>query len=322
MKSVHLRIYWQIQLLIFFPFFFFLGGYAQTDSSILAGHKVITLKEVVVRNNLDVPAFIERVKEDTSFFKAFRNLRIVEYTALNSIQILDKKNREQASLQSRSRQHRSNNCRWMEVLEEKATGDFYDAQHQYNYYTADLYANLFLARDTVCGETNIVKGIEFTARGKSRMAKHKEQLKMLFFDPGKKIPGLPFVGNKVALFDEDVAALYDFLIDMDLFKGEMCYVFKLTPRTNLSADERSRVVINEMTTWFRIESWQIVARTYDLSYKTLFYDFDVHMEVEMTQFENYTIPYLLRYNGSWDVPFKKREKAVFTATLFDFNKKD
>jgi len=32
------------------------------------------------------------------------------------------------------------------------------------------------------------------------------------------------------------------------------------------------------------------------------------------------VPQLLRYNGSWDVPFKKREKAIFTATLFDFEK--
>ena len=28
-------------------------------------------------------------------------------------------------------------------------------------------------------------------KGKSGMAKHKEQLKMLFFNPGKKIPGIP-----------------------------------------------------------------------------------------------------------------------------------
>jgi hypothetical protein len=81
-------------------------------------------------------------------------------------------------------------------------------------------------------------------------------------------------------------------------------------------------VINEMITWFRIDNWQIVARNYDLSYKTGVYDFDVHMEVEMTQFENYVVPKLLRYNGTWDVMFKKRERAVFTATLFDLGNKN
>jgi len=26
----------------------------------------------------------------------------------------------------------------------------------------------------------------------------------------------------------------------------------------------------------------------------------------------------MRYNGNWDVIFKKRENGIFTATLFDF----
>ena len=44
------------------------------------------------------------------------------------------------------------------------------------------------------------------------------------------------------------------------------------------------------------------------------------MEVEMTRFNDLLVPKILRYKGDWDVIFKKRERAVFTATLFDFNK--
>lgn len=316
---------YQKKLLILFSSLLVFSSFhsvGQNDSSIMAGKNRITLKEVIVRNNLDVPAFMKRIKEDTSFYKAFRNLRVLGFSSLNAIQVLNKKNEILASLDSRTRQYRSNGCRWMELIEEKTTGNFYDQDHQFNYYTADLYASLFFTNDTVCGETNIVKGIQFSTKGKSSMEKHKQQLKILFFDPGKKIPGLPFMGNKVALFEEAVAALYDFEIDMNLYNGEMCYLFKLTPRADLSSGERNRIVINEMITWFRIDNWQIIARNYDLSYKTLFYDFDVHMEVEMTQFETYTVPQLIRYNGSWNVPFKKREKAVFTATFFDFNLQD
>jgi hypothetical protein len=178
---------------------------------------------------------------------------------------------------------------------------------------------LFFANDTICGETNIVQGKAFSTKGKSGMAKHKEQLKMLFFNPGKRIPGIPFIGNKIAVFDEDVAALYDFVIDMQPFKDEMCYVFKLTPRENLSAAEKDQIVINEMTTWFNHETWEIVARNYDLSYKAGVYDFDVHIEVEMTKFGEYIVPKVLRYNGNWDVVLKKRERGIFTATLFGFN---
>ena len=37
---------------------------------------MVTLSEVVVRNNINMAKFIERVKNDTTFYKAFRNLRI------------------------------------------------------------------------------------------------------------------------------------------------------------------------------------------------------------------------------------------------------
>jgi hypothetical protein len=141
---------------------------------------------------------------------------------------------------------------------------------------------------------------------------------MLFFNPGKKIPGIPFIGGKIALFDEDVAKRYDFVVDMDAFKGEMCYVFTLTPREGLSDNKKDKIVVDEMITWFRIDTWEIVARKYTLSYNAGVYDFDVHMEVEMTKFGEYLVPSLMRYNGNWDVMLKKRERGVFTATLFDF----
>jgi hypothetical protein len=297
-----------------------LGAYAQKDSSVMVNKKAVTLKEVVVRSNLNVPAFIERIKEDTTFYKAFRNLKVLGYTALNDIRMMEKKGQVRATLNSRTQQLTKDGCRWMKVLEEATTGDMYDKQHNFNYYTANLYASLFFAKDTVCGETNIVKGNEFNTQGKSGIEKHKEQLRMLFFNPGKKIPGIPFIGNKIAVFDEDVSKLYDFVIDMNTFNGEMCYIFKLTPRTDLTSGEKDKIVINEMTTWFDVNNWNIVARNYDLSYSAGVYNFDVNMEVEMTRFEDLVVPKVLRYNGSWGVMFKGKERGVFTATLYDFKR--
>src|SRR5689334_17330171 len=72
------------------------------DSSVTVEKKIVTLKEVVVRNNLNVAAFIDRIKNDTTFYKAFRNLKVLGYTSLNDIRILDKKNNLEASLNSRT----------------------------------------------------------------------------------------------------------------------------------------------------------------------------------------------------------------------------
>jgi hypothetical protein len=74
-----------------------------------------------------------------------------------------------------------------------------------------------------------------------------------------------------------------------------------------------------MVTWFNAKTMEIMARNYDLSFNAGVYDFNVHMEVQLTRFGNLLVPKTLRYKGNWNVLFKKRERGVFTATLFDFN---
>lgn len=309
----------RIKLALLFSFFCLVVS-AQDDTTVVYKNQVFTLGDVVVRNNFDYPAFIEYIKNDTTFYKAFRNLRVLGFSSYNNIALLDKKGKVKASMQSTTRQLRSNGCRTMQVIEEKATGDFYDKEGNYNYTTAEMYASLFFTKGRVCGETNIVRGVSFSGKGKSGMAKHKEQLKQLFFNPGKRIPGLPFLANKVAIFDDEVAKLYDFKIDQEDYKGYQTYVFSIKPKANLSAWDRGNVVIDEMTTWFNAKTLEIIGRTYSLSYKAGVYDFDVDMEVQLQKVEGLLVPKLLRYRGNWDVMFKKREIANFTATLFDFKR--
>src|SRR5687768_18598803 len=88
--------------------------------------KMVNLTEVIVRTDLNIPKFIDRVKKDTTFYKAFRTLHIVGFTSWNDIRIRDKKGKTKASLLSKTRQVRSGNCRTMEILSEKTTGDFFE----------------------------------------------------------------------------------------------------------------------------------------------------------------------------------------------------
>ena len=150
--------------------------------------KMVTLSEVVVRNNLDISKFLQLIKNDTTFYKAFRTLRILGFTSLNDIRMMDKEKNVKASLQSKTIQHVNNGCRTMQTLQESTTGNMYDRDGNFNYYTAELYAGLFFTKQEVCGENNIVKGVELSTKAKSGIEKHKEQLKMLFFNPGKKFP--------------------------------------------------------------------------------------------------------------------------------------
>lgn len=137
---------------------------------------------------------------------------------------------------------------------------------------------------------------------------------MLFFNPGRKINGLPFMSNKTAIYDDDMAEKYDMDIDYDMYRGQSCYVFHQKVKPGKEGD----VVVDEMTTWFNDSTYEVVARNYSLSYDAGVYDFKVSMEVQMTTFGNLTVPSLLRYNGNWKAIFKKRERGIFTATLSDF----
>lgn len=288
------------------------------DTSIYFNQKAFTLAEVVVRNNFDYRAVLSAIQQDTSFYKAFRNLRILGYSSYNDIRLLGKNDQAKASLFSKTKQHRYNNCRYTEVLQEEVSGDFYGSGRKYNYMTAELYASLFFAKDTICGENNIVKGHNIRASGKKGLDKHKEQLKMLFFNPGKKIPGIPFIGDKLDLYDESAHELYDYRLDIAEWHGTLVYVFSITPKEDLGVFKNDRIVVDRMVTWMDMKTLQVMARNYSLSYKAGVYDFDVSMEVEMTRYKEWIVPKVLRYKGNWDVIFKKREKAIFTATLFDF----
>ena len=293
-----------------------LSCFAQDTTGIEALGKETVLSEVVIRSGFDVNRFLQRIKNDTTFYKAFRTLHILGFTSFNDIKMRDADGNIKASLYSKTRQNRSNGCRTMDVLEQRTTGDMYK-HGELNYYTAELYAGLFFTNGKVCGENNIVAGKQRNVRNKSGIEKHKEQLKMLFFNPGQKIPGIPFIGDKIDIFDPAISKKYDFSIDMDEMNGQQCYLFKIIPKEDTDRDD---IVFDNITTWFNSKTMEIVARNYDLSYDTPVYDFNVHMEVRMTKFQGLLVPSILTYNGNWKVAFKRRERGLFTATLFDFNK--
>jgi len=304
-------------LLAAFGLIVFIAPSFAQDSTINEQGQKFTLTEAIVRNHFDYKAILQRIKEDTSFYKAFKTLRTIGYSSFNHIEMKDKNEAVVATLNSKTKQTRKNNCRSMEVLEETTTGNLRNASGEYNYITPSLYASLFFTKGTICGETNVVAGKKRVVQG-SRMEKAKEQLKMLFFNPGKKIPGIPFIGNKLDLYDESAHELYDYKLDYVDYHGQLAYVFDVQPKQGLGFFDKDRVVVDQMITWFNPKTLEVLGRNYSLSYKAGVYDFNVQMEVEMTYFNGQLVPKILRYKGNWDVLFTKRERGLFTATLFDY----
>ena len=293
----------------------------QKDTLVSMGGRQVTLTPVVIRKGTNVPGFIKRVEEDSTFYKAFKNLRVLNYSSINDVRMFDKKGRVESSLYSKTRQWAAKGCRVTNIIEEKVTGDYYNRSGEPNYYTGELYSSLFFSKDTVCGQTNVISNIQRSIKGKKGLDKRKEQLKMLFFNPGKDIPGIPLMGNKVQVFDDKHNDLYDFKVDIDEYKGKTAYVFTLKIKDDLSFFKRDDVVIDEMTTWFDYDSFEVLERDYKMTYNAGVYKFNVNMHVEIDKIGNLLYPKLIRYDGSWGVMIKGSERGLFTATLYDLSLK-
>ena len=219
-------------LFIISPFIIYSSHLQAQDTTFKEGGQNFTLTDAIVRNHFDYKEILKRIKEDTSFYKAFKTLRTIGYSSYNHIEMKDKNEKVVATLNSKTKQTRKDNCRSMEVLEEQVTGNLRDAQGNYNYVTPSLYASLFFTKGTICGETNIVKGKVREIRG-TGIDKAKEQLKMLFFNPGKKIPGIPFIGDKLDLYDDAAHELYDYKLDYVDYHGQLVYVFDVQPKQEI-----------------------------------------------------------------------------------------
>lgn len=276
----------------------------------------IQLDDVVIhaeQSGFNVKKFIQLIEEDTTFYKAFRSMHLQTFNAINDIEIYNKKGTEiVASQKSETKQIYRNGCRHMNMLFEKTTGDFYKRNGDYRYYTARLFAALFFTKGKICGENNIVKGhLDRENMEGSRIEKSITQLKYLMFFPGKPVPGVPFVGNKVAIFNPDIAKEYNFKIVAQDKNGVPCFLFEATPKEEYKGD----VVINVFRTWLRQSDYAIVSRDYILSYKTIFYDFDVQLHVDLSKQNGILLPVFISYNGNWHLLTQRREIAKFTASF-------
>ncbi len=278
-------------------------------------YQVIELDSLTIqasREDLDVKSYIDWMIQDESFYTAFKNLRYRSYSFQNNIHILDKNQRTIARYASTAYQKYDQSCRTMTEMNKVITGDFMDRKGEYEYYTAKLFDRLFFTHGHVCSDT-----MPSTAAVPSRMEKQVSELKKLMFAPGTDAR-VPLLGDKTAIFSEDMRPYYDYRIKADLLNGQSCYLFEVEVKPNFQDEKTHKTVIKKLQTWFDEDNRQILQRTYHLTGKTIAYSFDVTMHVQVTLVKDQYVPTFIEYNGAWKVIGKKREIAKFTVTFSDF----
>ncbi len=296
---------------------------AQTDSLEFDFARFIYLDSITItasRSGFDSEEFIEMVQADSSFYRAFRNLRFVNYTAENDIQFYDKKDQPAASYRSKTtqqvQQEAQLTCRTMRIESEQIEGKYYKKSRKPRYYTTKMYERLFFTKEKTCEASIDAPASEDEPDGK--IAKYVAQLKKLIFQPGEKVD-IPIIGNKTAIFDEKMAEYYDYSIESKIYKnGIDCYVFGLTVKPEYQSKKTDKTVVKFLETYFEKKTFQVIARNYRVAYYGALFDFDVTMNVELKKLEDNYFPEFISYDGFWKVPTQKLEKAKFTIQLESF----
>ncbi len=285
-----------------------LGGscFAQTDSFHSKFSAPIELDSVVVGTGFDAEGFIAHMKNDTTFYKAFKSMHLASFISSDTFRVFNEENLQTGSRTERVKQViDANHCRVNTFDDVLGTGICKSGNNRSETFTGNLFYTSFFSTEKVCHQSDIVAG-SLKPEGNSRMDKAKFQLKQLIFNPGSGVSGIPLMGEKTTIFEPGQQEKYKFSITTDTLDGEPVFVFRILPRP----EYRSKVVYNELTTWFRIKDYTILARRYSISYKNWIYDFDVNMYVRLTQKNGKLYPSIVHYKGNWHIATQKRENTT------------
>ena len=269
--------------------------------------KSIMLDSVVVaavKKGFSVEDFIEMVKADTSFLKAFRYLRNSQHEVTGNMIIYGRKKKVSATRYSHATQITNNKRRWIKMDKENVAGKFYNRKDEPDSYTAELFDDIFFYTDTL---PVLSPSVSISATTNTNNSGNVNKLKKLVFNPGSEINGVPIIGKRMAIFDDEMVNFYDYSIRVASFNDSIpCYVFSC----KLKFDDGD-FPVKYLNTWFDRKTFNIVYRDYKLQYTALFFDFDVDMKIKMDYVNDILYPSHIEYSGFWNIPLRKKETVDF-----------
>lgn len=278
--------------------------------------KTITLDSVVniKAKRLSVETFIDAVINDTSFYQAFRNMKKYSFIAENRVYTYDKKNKIDGKIYRKIR-HNNDGPYKMEYLVKEDNGKVYKKNGKYQLYTVEMFDYIFMNAYNTDFVPNSVSG---TGK-KGGNEGYKDKLKTLIFNPGRPIKGVPFIGSKTEIFTANMRQYYDYAFHSGTYLDSIpVYRFKVSVKPDLSSWTKDGIMIKELITIFDKRNFEILGRYVDMKYSNMLFDFDVQMNIEMSYFDEVKLPTKITYQGNWDYPLKKEERASFLVLHKDY----
>jgi hypothetical protein len=277
--------------------------------------KTITLDSNVniVAQKLSVETFIKAVTTDTTFYAAFRRMKAHSFIAENRIYTYDKKNKVNGKIYRKIR-HTARPVK-MEYLVKQDTGKVFKKNGKYQLYTVEMFDYIFM---NAYKTEFVAEAPPASPKGDSNQS-YKSKLKTLIFNPGRPVKGIPFIGSKTEIFTANMRQYYDYGFQSGTYLDSIpVYRFRVSVKDGLSSWTKDGLMIKELVTIFDKRNFAILGRYVDMKYSNMLFDFDVQMNIEMSYFGEEKLPSKITYQGNWNIPFKKEERASFLILHKDY----
>jgi hypothetical protein len=279
--------------------------------------KVVTLEGVTIQaveDDFDTEAFIEKVRADSTFYLAFKAMNFYPSTYMAWLKVFKKGEKERGYVNRIAQRFREGDWMWVELLEEEVEGKIQKKNGEYKYLTAETWNDVFFPESKQRVSMNITRDFE-KERGQSNVEKHQQEVKQMMFNPGNEVAGIPFIGKKMGIFEEDMHEYYTYSVYTAMYQDSIqCLVFAAEAKPEF---RDGKTVIKSLTTYFEQSSFEVMQREVFLEYKSLPIDFEIFIRVENHHYKDILLPKMIYYKGFFDIPFMKKEEVEFS--LFDFD---
>jgi len=263
--------------------------------------------------NLDVDSFIKMVLNDESFYRAFINLRLYEHQFDQDIRFRDRKNKEKDHYIGVHSQSMEGLCRTMHVDSYDRSPGYLNRNGEYEYLTSKIIDRVFYTNGTVCADTSSNLVVE----PKNKFEANIEELKTVIFKPGRDVK-VPLVGRKLSIFSKEMRKYYNYSVSKIPYNDNLNYIFEVELKPEFS-NNNTKTVIRKMSTYFDADNFNIIAREYELRYKTGIYSFDIDIDVNLTKWNELYFPKKVRYSGYWKIFARKAERCDFSFIFGEYN---
>lgn len=269
--------------------------------------------------SFNLTGVMHQVMDDTTFHHAFLNTKYFPHAVKSDLRVRIKSEKETATLHRRGRLVRDGHYAELVLDSASESGRLRAKDGDLRYLTVEMYDDVFFPKGRYWA-SNRIKDRQIELDRSSKFDKYKSELKKFMFNPGQEIASVPFIGDKLDIFDTTMLKYYDYLLDSEYHGGHSCWKFSAVAKDSVDGDpaDEDDTVIKRMVTWFDDATMMVVGRQYRIAHASLFLDFDIRIEVENTIQDGEPLPTKVNYDGDWDIPFKQRELVRFVLEFSDW----